>query len=193
MFKLLFVVFGSLIAVGVHLQKKDAAEFDKEAQKNGWEKVSCFGGYDVVPKNQEVWKVEVRGGNSKSNSSVTWSHPMPPHTPLVVAPKSGIAVLNEIPIKGLQLMNSEILGNIKPISAGSEEFREKYLVYGISETNKHPFLTEEIEAIFLSYNGANFMLVLFPDVLEIRLMDRNVKSQIPPLILLGQEMIAVHT
>ena len=153
---------------------------------------SCYRGFDVIPENQEEWKVEVRGGNSKSNSSITWSHPMPPHTPLVVLTKAAIGILNDIPIKGLQLLHSEELGNITSISLGSEKFAQRYLVYGTSDLKEHPFLTEEIEALFLSYHGADFMLVLFPEVLEIRLRDRNVKSQIPPLIRLGQQMIGVH-
>lgn len=188
----LAIAFGGLVAFTVYLQRKEAVQFEQARKKHGWEEISRSGGYDVIPENEEKWKVEVRGGNSNSNASMTWSHSMSSHTPLVILPKSEIGVLNEIPIKGLRLLHSEILEDIKPISIGSENFGKRYLIYGNSEIEEHPFLTEKIQALLVSYIGADFMLVLFPNVLEIRLRDRNVKSQIPPLIQLGQEIITTQ-
>ena len=131
----LAIAFGGLVAFTVYLQRKEAVQFEQARKKHGWEEISRSGGYDVIPENEEKWKVEVRGGNSNSNASMTWSHSMSSHTPLVILPKSEIGVLNEIPIKGLRLLHSEILEDIKPISIGSENFGKRYLIYGNSGVN----------------------------------------------------------
>ena len=100
---------------------------------------------------------------------------------MVILPRSTIGVMDDVTIKALEITHSEFLSNLKQIHTSSENFKKRYLVYAPSEAEDLRFLTKEMEQVFLSYYGANFVLVLFPEHLEIRLRDRNVYSQIPPL------------
>ena len=189
----LAIVFGSVIAFASHLQKKETARFEVECREKGWKKIPQNNGYDIIPENDEKWQLISRRGNPNTPSSIEWSHPFPAASPLIIIPKSGLALLNEIPVKGVQLLHPEIFKDTTQLSLGSENFRKRYSVYGISGTENHPFLSGQREACLMNYLGADFVLVLFPDRLEIRLRDRNVQSQIPPLIRLGQQLIPAHS
>ena len=106
--------------------------------------------------NEEEWKLEVRPGSQNTSSSVTWSHAMEPNTPLVILTKMGIGIMNEIPIKGLQRTQPEVLGNLRPISAGSR-VSHRYGIYGVVDSNKHPFLIQAVEDRLLSYQGGIYL------------------------------------
>ena len=172
-------------------QKKSKEAFEKICLEQGWELQSLDKGYNLLPQNEEEWKLEVRPGSQNTSTSVTWSHTMEPNTPLVILTKMGIGIMNEIPIKGLQHTQPEVLGNLRPISAGSR-VSHRYGIYGVVDSNEHPFLTQAIEDRLLSYQGGNLILVLLPNRLEIRLRDRNVFAQFPPLIQLGKDIVHLH-
>ena len=97
--------------------------------------------------------------------------------------------MDDIPIQGLQMQYSKQLGRLTSFSIATENFMNRYAIYGSPVDQNHPLLTEQIENILLSYVGAKIILMVFPDVLQIRLRDRNVKSQIPPMVELGQNII----
>ena len=212
-FMVLNIVFGGFVVFIVSRQRKKSAEFEKELTRSGWEKVTRHKGYDLIPQNEEQWKVEVRLGHSKSNASVTWSHPVSFQSPLIVLSNLEIDVSNDIPFKGLntllnisqslgggvlndvfikslKVMHADVLEGLQPISICSDELTPKYSFYGLPGIKEHPFLTQKVEELLLSYRGANFVLILFYDTLEIRLRDRNVQSQFGDLIRLGQAIIA---
>ena len=104
----------------------------------------------------------------------------------------GFSIMTVAAVKGLQFSQPDILGNIRPISAGSE-LSPQFGVYGVIETDLHPFLTPEVEDRLRSYVGGHFILVLFPNRLEVRLRDRSVYSNFPALIQLGKDLIRLQT
>ena len=173
----------------VYVQKKESKRFDEEIKDYGWTRVQQNRGFDLLSEN-EKWRVEFRGSmNTKNQASVIWSHPISSQTPLVILSKMGISIMDDIPIQGLQIQYSKELGHLTPFSVNTANFMSRYAVYGNPVDQNHPLLTEEIQNILLSYVGAKIILVVFPDVLQIRLRDRNVKSQIPPMIELGRNII----
>lgn len=188
-FAFLAISFFTVVLVAVHFQKEEAKRFDEEINHNGWTKVKQNRGFDLLSEN-EKWRVEFRGSmNTKTQASVIWSHPISSQTPLVILSKMGIGIMDDIPVQGLQMQYSKELGHLTPFSVNTANFMNRYAIYGNPVDQNHPLLTEEIQNIFLSYVGAKIILVVFPDVLQIRLRDRNVKSQIPPMIELGRNII----
>ena len=183
------VAFFGFIAVLTYFQKKESKRFDEEIKGYGWKKVQQNRGFDLRPETEE-WKVEFRGSrNTKNQASVIWSHPISSQTPLVILSKMGISIMDDIPIQGLQMQYSKELGHLTSFSVNKENFMNRYAIYGNPVDQNHPLLIQEIQNILLSYVGAKIILVVFPDVLQIRLRDRNVKSQIPPMVELGRNII----
>ena len=117
------------------------------------------------------------------------SHPISSHTPLVILSKIGISIMDDIPIQGLRMQYSKELGHLTPFSIDTEGFMKRYAIYGNPVDQNHPLLAKKIQNILVSYFDAKIILVVFPDVLQIRLRDRNVKSQIPPMVELGRNII----
>ena len=178
-------------------QKESKEKFTKTCEAQGWEvryDVGVSFGYDLFPKGDENWKLEVRPSGSKNTApSVIWSHPMPSqHTPLVIISTMSVAIMTSVTVKGLQYSQPDILGNIRPISAGSV-LLPRFTVYGVIETDQHPFLTKSVQDRLLSYAGGYIILILFPNRLEVRLVDRNVQTNFPAIIQLGKDLVEIHT
>lgn len=192
LFPVMLVVF--VLYANKH-QKKSKEEFTKTCEAQGWEvrDVGVSFGYDLFPKNDEHWKLEVRpSGSKKTAPSVIWSHPMPsPQTPLVIIRTMKIAIMTAVTVKGLQISQPDILKNIRPISAGSE-LSPRFAVYGVMDADQHPFLTTSIQDRLLSYEGGHVIVILFPNRLEVRLVDRNVQTNFAAIIQLGKDLVEIH-
>ena len=141
----------------------------------------------------EAQGLEVRpSGSKKTAPSVICSHPMPsPHTPLVIISTMSIAIMTAITVKGLQFSQPDILGSIRPISAGSV-LSPRFAVYGVMDADQHPFLTTSIQDRLRSYEGGHVILILFPNRLEVRLVDRNVQTNFQAVIQLGKDLVEIH-
>ena len=85
--------------------------------------------------------------NTKNQASVIWSHPISSQTPLVILSKMGISIMDDIPIQGLQMQYSKELGHLTPFSIETENFANRYAIYGNPVDQNHALLTEEIQNI----------------------------------------------
>ena len=156
-FSFLAISFFTVVLVAVRVQKEEAKRFDEEINRNGWTKVKQNRGFDLLTENEE-WKVEFRGSaNTKNQASVIWSHPISSQTPLVILSKIGISIMDDIPIQGLQMQYPKELGHLTPFSVNTENFMNRYAIYGNPVDQNHQLLTEEIQSILLSYVGAKTM------------------------------------
>ena len=123
--------------------------------------------------------LEFRGSmNTKNQASVIWSHPISSQTPLVILSKWASVSWMIFQFKVCRCSTLKSWDISHHFRLKTENFMNRYAIYGNPVDQNHPLLTEEIQNMFLSYVGAKIILVVFPDVLQIRLRDRNVKSQI---------------
>ena len=174
-------------------QSKMKEKFEVLCREEGWKRIEQSGGYDILPQNDERWKFEFRpSGGKNTPPSVTWSHPRISHTPLVILTKTKLGIVNDAAVHTLQMSQPEEFGTLSPIPLGSSDFTNRFAVYGATQSTEHPFFTPELERKLLSYFGANVVLVLLSESLEIRLRDRNVYSQFPAVIRLGKEIIELQ-